>query len=509
MSNDVNTKKEEYKRLVIEAITEEVNKPSSQEHEDVRAIAEGLEKDLELELKVVTGGLCNYGYKLQFEGTEDPLVFVKLTFGTPLLFPDVNCSPDRTEYEFKIMKMFAELSPYPDSCVKPYLCFDIEGVEENMKVLVMQYSSRLEEQAGHIFIDGGIIDQSFATKIATSMSALHNAEVTDPNFNEEIKQFLLALTNTYRVINSSYFAEPDGKHSRTIKRAHEIGKEKLEEYVETYTKNIFSKESYIHGDFSPFNFLVESTAKSLENESRSTDIAIVDWEFSCTGPIGKDIGWSQTFPIACALAHSVNGDSISTNEIILYMDTLWEKYSASIDLDGKNLSLTDLYRRVVGYCGTFATAYAHLGVHMDHLPIDEDASDDLDRVIDSLGVVALEGIEMGFLNAAEGASLEELRERFKSTLQKELDFLSPVEKRRPSRRKSSLRSSGRRVSDAHSYFSFASESEASEELLDGLPNLPYKSKLQRASFDPKVSLKITDLKRVSMNEMDTIERWYF
>ena len=508
MSNATESKKEEYKRIVIKAITEEFKKPSSLEHDEVRAIAEGLEKGRELELKVLTGGLCNYSYKLRFKGTHDALLFVKLTFGTPILFPDVACTLKRTEYEWEIMKLFTEISPYTESCVMPYLCFDIHGSEENMKVLVTQYSSRLEEQAAHLFIDGGSIDEAFATKLATSMSALHNAEVTDPKFNEELKEFMVAMSNTGSMICASYFAEPDGEHDRTVKRAHEIGKEKLDEYLEIYCKEIFATECYIHGDYHLFNILSESNAKSLENGIQSTDIAIIDWEFATTGPIGRDIGWMLAFPMACALAHTVNGDKASTDQIISFIDSVWETYSSSINLDGKDLSLAGLYRRVLGYCGVIAAKNAKLGFHMDYLPIDKEASSDLARVKDSLGVVALDAIEIGFLNAMEGASLEELRQRFMNTVQNELDFLSPADESKSFKKSSTLRATGRRVSDAHSYFSIASEAEASEDLLADLPDLPYfntRSKTKRVSQQcARTSLHITDLKRTSMSKWDTI-----
>lgn len=512
MSNaDANAKKEELKRIVIKAITEEIKKPSSQEHEDVRAIAKGLEEGQELELKVITGGLCNYSYKLQFKEEEDgPVLFVKLTFGTPLLFPTVNCSPDRTKYEFKAMQMFSKISPYPEACLKPYLYFEIDGSEENMKVFAMQYSSRLEEQYGHLFMDGGIIDEGFPTKVANSLAALHNTEVTDPKFNEEIKQFTVSLLDIGRMMCSSFFAEPAGELSRTIKRAQEIGQERLEQYSQLNHEQIFLSDCYIHGDAHVFNMLIENSLKSLEKESRSTDVAIIDWEFACTGPMGKDLGYHHAFPMACAFAHTVNGDDISAKSILDYFDTLWETYSASINLDGKDFSLADLYRQILGHMGVFAKAYAGLGIHMEYLPVDKDAPEDLTRIKDSLGVLALEFIEIGFLGADEGASLEELRQRFKNVVQKELDLLSPVQERKPSRRSSVLRATGRRVSDAHSYFSMASETEASEASEDLLEDLPYfTSRNRRISCDNRISLQITDLKRASITNWDTITDFDF
>ena len=48
-----NKKKEELKRLTIEAISEECKKSSSQKHQELRVIAKGLEEGRELDLKIL------------------------------------------------------------------------------------------------------------------------------------------------------------------------------------------------------------------------------------------------------------------------------------------------------------------------------------------------------------------------------------------------------------------------------------------------------------------------
>eukprot|EP00531_Pseudo-nitzschia_arenysensis_P001451 CAMPEP_0116151936 /NCGR_PEP_ID=MMETSP0329-20121206/20377_1 /TAXON_ID=697910 /ORGANISM="Pseudo-nitzschia arenysensis, Strain B593" /LENGTH=559 /DNA_ID=CAMNT_0003648611 /DNA_START=42 /DNA_END=1721 /DNA_ORIENTATION=- len=461
--SDLNEKKrEEMKRVVIDALTEEFKKPGAQSFGDISAFVKGLEAGREMELIILTGGLCNFSYRLHFKDSDkddDVCMFVKLTFGTPILFPDTPCSPDRTNYEFKMMEMYAEASPYPKSKVKPYLCFDVEGSEENMKVIVTEFS-RLEEQAGNLFVDGGVVDKVYSTKIAKSIAALHNTEVKEPDFNEKMKEFFMSLTGLCQMFFEGYLDESNENPDRTALRAREIGEEALSEIMDAYCKMLMRTDCYVHGDCHVFNMLVESTLKALQNEDESSfgDVAIVDWEFSHYGPMGKDLGWAQCFPLACVLAHSINGDAVIAESIVAFCENLWDEYYASIDLEGKDLTAVDLYRQTVAFCGIMLSGYSGLGVHMEYLPVEEGNEEDLTKVKDALGVLALEFFEIGFRGKPEGASLEDLRKLVKDAIQKEMDFLSPKAPKPAGRRRSSLlRSKNRRVSDAHVFFSMAAD----------------------------------------------------
>jgi len=483
MTSHSEKQKAEYKRLVIEAITEELKKPTSHEHEheEVRVLAKGLDDGEELKLTVLTGGLCNYSYKLECKNRQgegdtrlnDFALFVKLTFGSPLLFPDVECSLNRTEIEFKMMELFAKISPHPESVVTPYLYFDIKGGAENtenMKVIVTQFSSRLEEQAANVFIDGGVIDKDFATKSALGLSALHNEEVIDSSMNGEMKKFFADLTGIGDMLFAAYL--DDTKDDRVTKRARAIGKEGLDQIMDEMKKSILRTDSYVHGDCHAFNMLVEGDGLALDNENgRSSDVAFIDWEFSHCGPIGKDIGFLNGFPIACAFAHALNGDKTSSESILEFVDTVWETYAESILLDGKDLSLEDVYRQVMGWFAVLIMAYGGIGLHMEYLPIEEDRTEDLARIKESLGFLSLECYEMGFLGLPEDATIEELRKRFRDAVQTELDLLAPTEEPRTisfsdglgeRRRSSLLRTTGRRVSDAHSYFGMVSDFDEEE-----------------------------------------------
>jgi hypothetical protein len=532
MSSEGDNKKDELKRLVIDALKEEFKKPSG--HEDINTFCKGLEEGREMQLKILTGGLCNYSYKLNLKGgddEEDVALFVKLTFGSPVAFPDVPCSPDRTKYEFKAMEMFAKVTPYPKSAITPYGFFDVEGSEENMKIIVMQYSSRLEEQAGNLFVDGGSIDKEYAVKIAKSLSALHSAEVTEPEFNEDMVEFYTAMNGITSMIFAGYLDESDENPNRTALAGRAIGKDGLDEIVDAIYTYLTRKDCYIHGDCHMFNMLFEGTMQAAMNEDENTigDVAIIDWEFAHCGPQGKDLGWVQVFPIACALAHAVNGDKENSDNIVQFLENFWEAYEASINQDGKDLSLVDIYRQVLAGLGIMLLVYSGVGVHCEYLPVEEGNEKYMIEVKLSLGVLALECFEMGYRGKLEGATLGELRKHFKDAIQTEIDLLSPtVQPRKISFRRSSvLRTTKKRVSDAHSYFSMATDVDLQKELdneasdsfsMDSSEELrniyfdtfdsseikaPATSRgRRRISVMPRMSLAITDFKRKSIGDWD-------
>jgi hypothetical protein len=68
------------------------------------------------------------------------------------------------------------------------------------------------------------------------------------------------------------------------------------------------------------------------------------------GPTGKDLGFLHGFPLACALAHAINGDTHSSESVLHFLDDLWMAYSNSPEND---LDLADVYRQVLGLSCVF------------------------------------------------------------------------------------------------------------------------------------------------------------
>ena len=80
-----NHQKEEFRRLIIEGIAEELKNPHPSNTKTCDIIAKGLKEGQKFELTVVTGEYCNYNYsyKLQHKKkkgeTRDSVLSAKLT----------------------------------------------------------------------------------------------------------------------------------------------------------------------------------------------------------------------------------------------------------------------------------------------------------------------------------------------------------------------------------------------------------------------------------------------
>jgi len=465
--------KEELQRIAIDAISKECHERSA-EHDDLRAISQGLSEGRELAATVLTGGLCNYSYKVHFkdESEGDVALFAKQCFGSPLFFQDVKCSRERTNYEYEAMELYATISPYPESTVTPYFCIDVESDNhENMKILATQFCpNNLDEQAGNVFVDGGPISSEFATKMARGLAALHNAPVTDTDFNADMKSFFLDMAKIQPTIFEAWLAADETELDRSGKLAVSLGSEKLAKLTEGYMEALQRTDCIIHGDAHCFNILVAGKPKSLgdliasfqennddaENISNNNngDFCLIDWEMSHVGPIGKDLGWFSAFPLSCLLAHSMHGDTVSAESIVDFLKVLWKDYAEA--LNDNDLSLVEIYRQVLGFAGILLSGYSSLGIHMEYLPLED--GQEPDKIKEAIGVIALQAMEWGFVETTTDTTVEELEDRFWKLVRDEMSLLTPP-KRSRNRRSSLLRESGRRVSDAHTYLSLASSEE--------------------------------------------------
>ena len=534
LSDHHHEKKEKLKCIVIDAITKEctatATSSTKHQHDDILAIAKGLKDGKKLELTILTGGLCNYSYKVHFANensdnnensdkkkkndvVDEVALFAKLTFDEALLFPGTPMSQNRTQCEYEALELFANISPYPHSVCTPYFCIDVidvdviedgeadEGEAEAesvakekkdnvMKLLVTQFApSGLEEQCANKFIDGGVLDTKFASKLAKSLASLHNISNLDTNydidFNKEIKPFLNSLTNILDTIFDSYFDDDESCQKEDIclvtKLGKEIGKDRLKLILRNYRDTLNRTDCYVHGDCHVFNMLVEPTPSmesiiqtfqndtDVENNNANNntgDFTLIDWELSHVGPIGKDIGFFFPFPLACVFAHAINGDHDGSSKSILkFLDVLWTEYASNILLPPNSPgidSINDIYYQVLGCCGVITLAYCSLGFHMEYLPIEEHRKDDLRKVKDALGIIGLKFLNIGFGTSKEDKeklSLDDLKKKFNDIIQEEIDRIVPDHvprpDKKPSRRSSVLRQSGRRVSDAHTWQSMA------------------------------------------------------
>jgi len=181
------------------------------------------------------------------------------------------------------------------------------------------------------------------------------------------------------------------------------------------------KDCFNHADSHLFNMLVQGRTHQVPAGEvyRVGDVAIIDWEFSQIGPLGKDFGSIVAYPVACCFMHAVNGDFDSSNHVLNWIDQFWERYSSKLILgDYRNgLTLADVYRTMLGFMSIWAVAYDGLGIHLETWDIDEAK---LVEVKSSLGMVSLAS---AFGIVPEDATLEEMLKIFHDVVRGEMDYL--------------------------------------------------------------------------------------
>ena len=174
------------------------------------------------------------------------------------------------------------------------------------------------------------------------------------------------------------------------------------------------------------------------------------------------------------MAHTLNGDYTGAGSSILkFLDIVWNEYTTSILIPPGIESVEDIYYQVLGFTGVMALAYSVIGFHMEYLPLASASApsqqDDIAKVKEGMGVIGLKLMDLSFGwgvgGAASGLTLPELQSNFKEIIQHEIDILTPEATprptKKPSRRFSMLRQSGRRVSDAHTWLSMGFAAAAS------------------------------------------------
>jgi hypothetical protein len=136
--------------------------------------------------------------------------------------------------------------------------------------------------------------------------------------------------------------------------------------------------------------------------------------------------------------------------MIAWLDEYWKEYSeAMAKKGGKSAAfLCKSYLNAIGWLGWKLAAVAIFDWFIPFLPIQ---ASDVDSFKESLGVVGMTFMRLGFGGDEEGFSTsDELHSLLKTTVTDEVSYIKSLRRGRPSlRRKSSvLRQSNRRVSDA-------------------------------------------------------------
>jgi len=369
-----------------------------------------------------------------------------------------------------MMEKFEKLAP---GCVAtPYLLLDVD----DMKLLATQWSTS-DEQMANQFIDG-VGDIRIAKKLAVAIAALHCKCDIDPEFNSEARECMIDI---FPNLNEELIKMAKGEttvSNRATKLAQEIGPDACSFLFAAATKSYRDKSIPCHADLHMFNILVESKPQldlfSEENDDvfgKTGSFCICDWEMVMSGPLGLDMGRLYSIPVACILAHSISGNSGVSEEIIEWLDSYWNEYStAMIELGKDEEFLCKSYQNAMAWLGWKLYAMSVHEWFIGFLP-----ECDISTFKESLGVVGITLMCLGFGGHEEGLASDELLSVLVSCLMKtktiadEVSVIESNRRGRPSlRRKSSiLRQTNRRVSDAFVGISRASLAKASAEITLG------------------------------------------
>ena len=247
-------------------------------------------------------------------------------------------------------------------------------------------------------------------------------------------------------------------NSRVATCAKDLGQDTCEDLYTEFVKNFSKHECLTHNDSHVFNILVEKkpNINTLEQFGPEGKYVLCDWEMTIAGCQGRDLGLAYTWPVACIVAHAINGNKHSSESILDCLSLLWTEYASALkELGQKDEErLCTIYRSVIGQLGGHMFfAYFSLGIAMDALPLEGNLVS-IATARESLGYLGLKCMMLGFGKNNVDLSLQSLHSMFSALMKEEINHLLPCRPSRRRMRSSMLRASGRRVSDASVFSSF-------------------------------------------------------
>lgn len=450
-SREVEQDRELKKHLVLDLVEARCNEASK--FQDFRVVGEAIKAGDKLHATVISGGATNYSYKVFLEKGEGPAFFAKICFPYALWNPDRNVfyDTDRTVNEFKIMKRVNELMGDDTPVATPYLCEDVDG----MKILVCEWS-QADEQFANQFIDGEV-DHRVVSKVAEALATLNLMpfdEQFGPDFNDSIRPSVETIFPLASSLVAEHIATKESADA-CVAYLKEMGQERFDEIMNKSHGNFMTRDCLTHGDTQCFNILVEQkpSKKTDQAFSDSGEFAICDWEMACSGPYGRDAGFFQGWPIACALYHAAHGRKEVAYDLLECCIEFWDEYAKVLVKEvGKNEAfLTSTYRASIGWNSLLLfNVFYLMRMLIEHLPMDELSNDMVSKFKGSMGLVGIQLMEYGFGEKEADLTIDELRLRFRSVVENEIEELleAATQYQAVSRHSSSLRASGRRVKDA-------------------------------------------------------------
>jgi hypothetical protein len=449
--DDEEEDREVKKRLMFGFIESHANETS--EFEDLREIGSALKAGDKLDAIILSGGKTNYSYKVFLEGQPDKALFAKISFSYALWNPDRSAHYDlkRTENEFKMMQWFSDKMGEGAPVATPYLCVD---VSTDMKLLVAQWVPA-DEQWANQFIDGHV-DNRLVPKVAQAFATLSLAEVEDPYFNDGVRPCMRSLFPQLKDIFADMIKNADNKPiDPFVTFGKELGVEAFNRLIDNLDQDYNKRDVLCHSDSHVFNILVEKKPHPDDNMKQfgeNGSFYICDWEMAFAGPIGRDPGIWQFWPIACALCHAVQGHKEEAYGLIHAVEAFWESYAIMLmEEGGKDEEfMARALRSTFAWTAFFLTGVVYmLGIFQDALPIEGVSSHAASQAVGTIGALGLLLLQYGVGDKDPELNYTELMSVYKTLLKTEIENMLEVAKasHKFSRRRSSmLRQAGRRVS---------------------------------------------------------------
>jgi hypothetical protein len=447
------TDKEIKKELVLDVVKSYCNESS--EYETLRAIGNAIQAGKTLNIKVISGGLTNYSYKLFLEdGSSSIAIYAKICFSTALWIPDKNIHYDvaRVANEYKIMKHCKKLMGEEALVADPYICVP---VEDDMMVLVTEWASA-DEQWANQFIDGQV-DIRIIIKLAQALATLNLAPFDNEigiDFNDNVRPCFSSMFQVFKDNFHRKLQTSDASMDPCIAHMKAMGQDTFDSIVDNSKQNYERRECLNHRDCHCFNLLVEQKPNDfIKSFGVNGNLIICDWEMAMAGPFGTDAGVFQSWPIACAMMHAAHGREDTSHEIIQYCTRFWDEYSRIIVRDGNKdeRSMARIFQTCMGWAGMYLFYIDYLGgAFNENLPTENISDDMIARGIGAIGVTGLSFLEIAFGSGDSEFALDDLRCRFQTIVEAQINALVKASSRYGvhDRNSSLLRSSGRRVSDS-------------------------------------------------------------
>ncbi|KAL9188409.1 hypothetical protein ACHAXT_006787 [Thalassiosira profunda] len=448
---------EEDKRIKKDLLLETIaSKCASSSHDMMRKIHHAINEAgdaSKLEAAILSGGYTNYSYRVFVDKHPELVIFAKFCFDFAMWNPDPDAYHDlkRTDNEYKIMKKVSAHAP--DCVVAPIALWDLKQDGQQMKLLVTEWSKG-DEQFCNQFIDG-TVDPRIAPKIASTLATLHNIEGFDPDFNAQVNDCVWNMFEQMKE-GARERCNVQSPKDRTEAYCASLDEEALLGTIDAMVENCAQGDCLIHSDAHVFNTLVEGkpSVDDLDTFGPEGTLVLCDWEMAYVGPIGKDIGWALSFPIACMVAHALNGHMDTKDSILAHNNSLLDSYIFKMIESGNSKEeMAGVLRNIFGYIGLFHYQIFYvMQCQIDSVPVEND--EQATYVRDAMGTLGLKLIRLGFEAnfVSESATLEDVRSIYDSLWEEEMTrasevFASKRQKQQP-RKSSVLRAANRRISDA-------------------------------------------------------------